>query len=84
MESCWAPPVGKLHLLILPPGTVDVFSAGVGQEPGGQQLTWVTEFQGLWGQNPAWPQERLFSLSSQWGQIGKHRAGARLLQEACG
>lgn len=37
--GCWAPWVGRLRrLLILLPGTVDVLSAGVGQEPEGQQL----------------------------------------------
>ena len=78
MESCWAPPVGRLHRLLLPPGTADIFSTGVGQEPGGQQLTWVTEFQGWWGQGPARPWKRLFSLSSQQGQIGKQSWGSAL------
>lgn len=44
--GCWAPPVGRLHLLILPPGTVAVVSAGVGQDPGGQRLARGTELRG--------------------------------------
>lgn len=79
--GCWAPPVGRLHLLILPPGTVDVVSAGVGQDPGGQRFARGTELRGDGVRLPPGHISFCFLSPLSWrGQVG----GAWPLQEACG
>ena len=70
--GCWAAPVGRLHLLILPPGTVDVVSVGVGQDPGGQRLARGTDLRGDGVRLlPGHVSFRFLSPLSWRGQIGE-------------